>query len=128
MEYETIETSSSRIWLDENGILHTVNRPGCCFDLAAAQENIHAVRNFLNGRKVPVAVDLRGTRSVSREARQYYAKEDGAVETLATALIVDSPVGRIIGNFFIGLHKPKSPVKIFDIETEAVEWLKGFLD
>lgn len=127
MEYESVETSLSRIWLDDDGILHTVNRPGSCFDLEAAQENLYAARRFLNGRKVPVAVDLRGTLSMSRPARQYYASEEGAFDTLATALIVDSPVERIIGNFFIGLQRPRAPVKLFDVKDEAVKWLKGFL-
>jgi hypothetical protein len=127
MEHESVETSMSRIWLDENGILHTVNRPGCCFDLAAAKESVSAARKFLKGRKVPIAVDLRGTQSISRPARQYYASEEGAFAIVATALIVASPVEKIIGNFFIGLHKPQSPVKLFAREDEAVEWLKGFL-
>jgi hypothetical protein len=48
-------------------------------------------------------------------------------DTLATALIVDSPVGRIIGNFFIGMNKPGIPVKIFDSEDKAIQWLRGFI-
>ena len=46
---------------------------------------------------------------------------------LAQAIIVDSPVSRLIGSFFLGLNKPPFPTKLFTSEADAVEWLKGYL-
>ncbi len=127
MNAEIIETSASRLWLDEDGILRAVNHPGCHFDLQSALENTQTARSLLAGRKAPIAVDLRGTLSISKEVREYYSSSEGMDDTLATALIVDSPVGRIIGNFFIGMNKPGIPVKIFDSEDKAIQWLRGFI-
>jgi hypothetical protein len=41
------------------------------------------------------------------------------------ALLVGSPVTRVIGNFFIGLNKPRWPVRLFRSESDALAWLGG---
>jgi hypothetical protein len=64
---------------------------------------------------------------VDREARAFFASEEYTCLSSQTALVVGSPVSRVIGNFFVGLNRPKYPCKIFD-EAEAAEaWLRGFV-
>ena len=43
-----------------------------------------------------------------------------------TALVVGSPVSRVIGNFFVGLNRPKYPLRLFDDQEFATAWLLGF--
>ena len=40
----------------------------------------------------------------------------------------DCPLGRMMGNFFINVNKPKAPTRLFDDEAPALAWLKEFLE
>ncbi|MDH5682649.1 MAG: hypothetical protein OEZ36_13750 [Spirochaetota bacterium] len=35
----------------------------------------------------------------------------------------NSPISRVIGNFFLGLNRPLFPVKLFTEKNEASKWL-----
>ena len=62
-----------------------------------------------------------------RETRDYYSSQEGLVATKALALLVESPVSKIMANFFIYFSKPAIPTQLFTSEDEAVAWLKTFL-
>jgi hypothetical protein len=42
---------------------------------------------------------------------------------MAFAILIDSSVSRVVGNFFLGINKPAVPTKLFTNEKEAVKWL-----
>jgi hypothetical protein len=42
------------------------------------------------------------------------------------AVVVDSPMSKIIGNIYLGLNKPITPSRLFTDEKDAVEYLKQF--
>ena len=71
---------------------------------------------------------MRATTEISKEARDYFANERTASIQRATALLVSSPVSRVIGNFFMGLNKPMSPTRMFTDTAAAIQWLHGFGD
>jgi hypothetical protein len=119
-----IETPTARIWLDDEGILRGVLAEGAAETLAGAQANVAAAATLAAGRMVPVLIDLRSMRSITQEARHYYAGEDPARYARAQALLVGSPLSRLIGNFFIGLNKARFPVRLFTSEDGAIAWLK----
>jgi hypothetical protein len=64
---------------------------------------------------------------VDRQARAMFASEEYMRLSSQTALVVGSPVSRVIGNFFVGLNRPTYPVKIFDDAKLAAKWLQGFV-
>ena len=66
---------------------------------------------------------MRGLREQTREARAYFASDEVARRVRAVALWVDSPVSRMIGNFFLGVGVQRTPSKIFTSEADAVSWL-----
>ena len=72
-------------------------------------------------------VDISKIKSVTREAREYFAGEKASEVAKSIAIIVSSPVSRVIGNFLIGLNKPSYPIKLFTKVKEAEDWLKQFL-
>ena len=96
-----------------------------------AEENVDAqerIRDRLGKENTRVLVDMRLIESISREARLYYANERTASIQRATALLIDSPVSRVIANFFMGLNRPLSPTRMFTDETEAIRWLQTVSD
>ena len=115
----------SKIWLGEDGIIHIVILPNAELSQADAKANVVAVDQISQGKKQPLLVDIRQAKAMDREVRREFAS---ATNVTATALLIASPVSRVIGNFFIGLNEAAVPVRLFTSEAEAVEWLKGFLE
>lgn len=124
---EVIETRTAKIWLGEDGMVRAVLSPNAQVTLADAKEHIEALVKVCEGKKRPILVDMSRTKSLDAEARAYYTVEEGPKIEQATALLVGSPVSKIIGSFALGLNKPVYPTKLFTSEDKAIEWLKGFL-
>lgn len=80
---------------------------------------------FSRGISYPCLIDMTGIRSATKEARAYMAKE-GAMLITACALIIKSPLSRILGNLFLVIDKPAVPVKLFTDYKEARKWLKQY--
>jgi hypothetical protein len=116
---EVYETSTLIIWLDEDGFLRIVCKPNAVHGPREAEEN-NAV--FPPGRKGPVIADIRSIASVNREAREMYRAQ--SENTTVLALVVKSPLSRMIGNFFVGLSRLSYPVRLFTDEVEALRWLR----
>ena len=125
------ETSTQKLyWDSENEIVWGE----VCADLKTeeqARENVDAqerIRDSLNKAKTRVLVDMTRVTEISKEARDYFANERTASIQRATALLTDSPVSRVIGNFFMGLNKPISPTRLFRDPQKAIQWLHTFSD
>lgn len=125
MTTEPITTRTARIWLRADGIIQTVVKvPDGRESVADAQANIAAVTTLSPDKRRPMLVDMRAVQGIEREVRDYYSSVE--VST-ARALLVASPVGQVIANFFISLSKPRVPTQLFTSEADAVKWLKGFI-
>lgn len=75
----------------------------------------------------PTMVLMRDMARVDREARAFFASQQYMQLCSQTALVVGSPVSRVIGSFFVGLNQPTYPVKIFDDPEHAAAWLRSFV-
>ncbi|MEQ1569384.1 MAG: hypothetical protein ABMA64_27350 [Myxococcota bacterium] len=72
----------------------------------------------------PVLVQLGGVRSVTREARQFFATDPLNLSVASrVALVGSNPVARVIGNFFLGLNRSSLPVRLFGSTEDALTWL-----
>lgn len=91
-----------------------------------ARINLRTCASLVPGRRVPVLVDLRLIRSQSAEARALFAGSDATAFTTAVALLIASPLSRVLGNFYLGFNRPQTPTRLFVTEAEAVEWLTTF--
>jgi hypothetical protein len=130
MEKSSTETEKGHFCLEDDGIIHVTSLPGTdqTYGLADAKEFVAALTRLAGERRVPVLVKMKEVRQVDREARRYFAGEEPAKVTLAAALLVDSVISRVIGNFFLGYNKTLFPAKLFGTEHDAIDWLKGFVD
>lgn len=119
-----IETSIAKIWMEEE-IIFVKFIDKLDMTLEKAQSAVEARLSVCAGISYPVLVDMRGIRSVTREAREYLAGE-GTRLIKAGALLVESPLSRTLGNIFLWINKPEVPTRLFSDEKEAKEWLKKF--
>jgi len=122
-----IKTRTEHIVLGEDGIVKCKAFKYSQHTLEDARENIEAVRTLAKGKRVPVLVDITEVKGADREARAYLASEEAAIVQCAAALIVGSPLSKIVGNFFLGLNKTKFPTRLFTSEKRAVRWLNTFV-
>lgn len=81
---------------------------------------------FKDGVSYPSLFDIREVKSTSKDARDFMANEGNDL-VIASALLINSSVTKMIGNFFISVSKPKNPTKIFTDEEKATEWLDQYL-
>jgi hypothetical protein len=123
---EIIKTVKTKMWLGEDGVVRIIWIPGAEVTLEDAQETMEAYLKIYQGKKRPLLIDTKTMRSFAREARKYYAGEEAAKVASAVAIIVGTPVSRVLGNFYLGLSNPHIPSRLFVSEDEALEWLKGY--
>ena len=126
MNTEKSEPGKFHTWMESDGIARTVVRQGAEIFLQDAQENTAAVEAFYNGKKFPLLVDIRNIKSISDQAREHFTLQGRESVVNAYAMVLSSSLSRMIGNFFLTFHRPAVPVKLFNREEEALEWLRGF--
>ena len=117
----------AKLWVGEDGICRIIHAPGAEVTLQDAQETMAAYLKLNDGERLPLLIDTKTMKSISREARHFYAGEEAAKCASAVALILKTPVSRVLGNFYLGLSNPHLPSRLFTSDDEALEWLKGYL-
>jgi hypothetical protein len=121
---EATETCTFR--LDDRGFIHAVMKQGCSMELQDAQANVATIYELGGHKPSRVLVDMRGVRAQSREARHYFASVDAEKATRAVALVIGSPVSRVLANFYLRLNPGRIPTALFTSEDAAIGWLEGF--
>jgi len=117
----------AKLWVGEDGICRVIHAPDTVVTLQDAQETMAEYLKINDGKRLPLLVDTKSMRSISREARHYYASADAAARASAVALVVKTPVSEVLGNFYLGLSHPHLPSRLFTSEDDALEWLKDYL-
>ena len=112
--------------LRADGILAYHPNPGLVITYDVALQVLEVGMQIADAPK-PTLVMMPDLARVEREARAFFASEEYMRLCSQTALVVGSPVSRVIGNFFVGLNRPTYPCKIFDDPALATEWLRGFV-
>lgn len=126
MDNNIIYIKKSKFWLNDDGIVISVQTKNTYFELDDAKESINVMKKLGSGTTQPLLLDIRGSKGASPIARKYIAGKEGAKVFKAMALVIDSPLSRIIGNFFIFYSKPLYPTRLFNQKKEAMAWLEQY--
>lgn len=118
----------AKLWLGDDGIVRIIHVPGAEVTLEDAQETMAAYLKLNKGKRRPLFIDTKTMKSMARVARHYYAGEEAVKVASAAAIIVGTPVSKVLGNFYLGLSNPYLPSRLFTSEDEALAWLKGYLE
>jgi len=114
-----------RMWLRPDGIAQLVWAPRVAIVLEDATATIEAMAQLTGGRRSPLLVDMRDTGPQDRATRAVWARP--SVPLSAVALIVGSPLSRMMGNLFISANRPTTPTRLFNDEASALAWLQAFV-
>lgn len=118
---------TSTIWMDEDGIVYSVPKPGVGPSTRAeSEETIERFKEIMNYEKRCMILQSGSDPLPNKEDRKWIAKELEAL-TKAMAIIYTSPMGRMMANLFFGLMPASYPVKFFSNEKEAREWIRQYL-
>jgi hypothetical protein len=124
--YETGVSASTRACtfeLDPTGFVRATMRDGIDFELDDAVEAVAATWDVAGRTRRPVLVDLRGIHAQSRAARDYFNGPEASAKFQRVALLVESPLSRVIANFFLRVRSPLIETRLFTDEPLAREWL-----
>ena len=123
------ETSTQKLYWDSENEIVWGDLFGDQKTEEHAKENVDAqerIRDSLNKEKTRVLIDMTTVTEITKEARDYFANERTGSIQRAAALLIGSPVSRVIGNFFMGLNKPSYPTRLFTDPQKAIKWLQTF--
>jgi len=115
------------VWepLDGGGIAVFRLLTSAPFTLDLAQTTIADLTALTGGKRVPIMADIRRSKGMTQEARAFFGNPNPPYSALA--ILADSPVTRMIANFFIGLNRPSVPTHVFTDEEKALHWLRGYV-
>lgn len=116
----TVAGGKAVLRLRPDGLLHLVWRPGVNVQEEDAVSAVMMINRISAGQDRPLLVDMRTVGNTSAAARDVFGVPHAASRI---ALLGESPVDRVIANFFIGVHGPQRPTRYFTSEQAAITWL-----
>ena len=114
-----------RMWLRPDGIVQLVWAPRTTVLLENVTAALEAMAGLTGERRSPLLVDARDTGPLDRPTRAELTRRSDL--QAAVALIVGTPLTRVMANFFLSVNKPVFPTRMFDDEASAVAWLLEFV-
>ncbi len=123
---KVIEMPTSTMWFDESGILCSVSKKAPQQTLEEAKKSMDELRKVTGGKRVCLLADNTNSVPPNKEMRDYAAEVIPEIAK-AIAIISRSALGKMAANLFFAIKKQPYPIKMFNDETEAKEWLKQYL-
>ncbi len=121
------DTTNTEVYIAESDpdIMIIVVREGTMDNFKDACENVAYYHNYARvlGRPCGSVVVMSNMLSQDAEARRAYTTLDPAL-IYGGALVVSNALSRALGNFFVGLNRPRVPTKLFDTMENGLQWLK----
>ena len=120
------ENTYTKMWVQE-GILYSIYKPIPHLTSEIAKVCVQARLDFSEGKTYPLFGDIRLIRKMDKDARGYLSSGDGIKYLNSGAFIINSPVEKMLINFWTKIDKPPLPVRVFNDEQSAIEWLKQYV-
>ena len=118
-----VVTPEFRMSLRPDGIVHLIWAEKTSIGLAQAQAAIDAMAGLTGGAAAPLLVQTPDVGTQDRAARMEFVRRHDLVS--AVALVIRTPLSRMLGNFFIAVSRPLVETRLFDDLAAAEAWLKG---
>ena len=119
------EGELATFWFDENGILCAISK-NIPRTLQMQKDNYAFINKITANKKVCVLTDTTNSLPQDKAIRDYLSTEIPKAFK-AMAIISKSPLGQIVANIFVSVQQNIIPIKFFQHEHEAKEWLKNYL-
>ncbi len=117
------ETKKIRFRIGPDNVLYTECFPNTLMTLEDGKESTRISAELVNFQPRPLLCDLTNVVKMTQECRRHFASAEHAATFSRAALVVTSPISRVIGNFFLGLNKPVKPTRLFTNKEDGLQWL-----
>ena len=118
-----IKTSTTRMRLLKNGIIHYTYLPKADVDVEQHMENYHALVELSGGIDRPLVIDAAELINITAGARAKVKELEPVTPVIAKAFVTKSLGHKLLVSFFFKINKPSVPNKMFSNYDEAVDWL-----
>lgn len=119
------ETEKIKFSLRPDNIVSIECKPNSTMTIEDGKLSTKVVGDIVNGHPLPLLCDLTNVVKMSQDCRNHFAGPEHARVFSKCALIVTSPLSKIIGNFFLGANKPLKPTRLFTNVDDGLKWLKN---
>ena len=113
-----------KFWF-ENDVLFASFPENSKISLPRAKEIVAQRIEFTQGETYKAVVDITNIKSVSFEARTYWASIEGYSSIDVLAIYSPSALSKVLSNFWLKVNKPFKPTKFFTDKVSALEYLKS---
>lgn len=123
-----LQTRIAEVWL-RDGIIEFRYRAEAHVSLEDAVELMEKTYHELLQQTGPYPALVVFGQAISggQDVRKYFAESEMALKVQSyAAIVMNSPAGRILGNFIFKVTRPKIPTRLFTDEPAALAWLKQF--
>jgi len=105
----------------DNLLIATYTVSVITFDIA---KNVVKLRSEFTNRTYPILIKDYTTVKIDKKAREYFASDEGSNGIECVAVLTNSIYKLTLMNFFMKVLPPKMPVRLFNNEKDALQWLK----
>ncbi len=109
----------------KNGIFYAIFKELNTLDMDAAKVSVKDRLDFFEGKSYPCLFDITKVKETTKEARDFMANEGNDL-VIASAMVVNNPMLKMMANFYIMVNKPKNPTRLFTDRDSALEWLEQY--
>ncbi|QMU28670.1 DUF7793 family protein [Adhaeribacter radiodurans] len=109
----------------QNGIFQAYYKKLNVLDLLIAKTAVQDRIIFFKNTAYPCLFDITEVKETTKEARDYMANEGNEL-VVASGMVVNSPMLKMMANFYIMVNKPKNPTRLFTDRASALDWLEQF--
>lgn len=124
--HEVLESRTSKIWIDDAGILWVLKKPVESELHDDAVENLKIIQELTSSKPHIALVDLSMLKSQHVAVISHYASEAKKINCKAVAFLTSDIQSTYIGVNNLLITESKIPSKIFSSEEFAIEWLLKF--
>ena len=110
----------------EKGVVFGIYRNDLIIDLVTAKTIVKERLKFTNSKPYPYLIDDRGVKSLTKEARVYFASEESYSYITACGMLYNSIFSAMVMRILLLAVSPPFPVRMFANKADAVKWLKNY--
>ncbi|WMJ74081.1 hypothetical protein RCC89_13035 [Cytophagaceae bacterium ABcell3] len=111
----------------EDGILLQIFKPEVDkVTLEVAKAVVRERKKLTKGKKYPLLVDFSYASSIDKEARDYWATEEGKDDVSYSGLVMSNYLAFLAAKLFMAFNKPGITTELFRTRQQAKEWLLSY--
>lgn len=119
-----LDTGAARFWLGEDGVMYNQALVDGEVGRRDLERGFAAILELTGGQPAVLVAEAGSMSSTTHEAREYMASPEAGRAIAAMAVVVTSPVARVIMKLFLAWAPPPYSAKLFASVDAAREWAR----